>query len=319
MKRWSPLLLSLLLAACSGGPAATEAASPTTTSVPTGSVAGASGSHDKTKEGKFGSKGGGEGKTDPGGSGSATGDDGGNGDGPGGGSGSGPSSGGADRGDDPGEGNGGDGGPVAGHSPRRASFPDAGTFTYAQSGYREFCTASCEREPLPARQDVVQTVRSQGDDAVVITEQNSDDSTIRATTRYRDGMGAVEEVYTRLKYEAFEYEKTYRPNPPVVTVPTDLSVGRTWKGSWQGDVSGDYKGAVVSRETVSVGGRNIDALKIFSVTNFHGEFEGRSDLVAWLDPSTLAVLRSKANVHLKSSFGTYNTKFDTKLLEGPGY
>ncbi|MDQ1605609.1 MAG: hypothetical protein QOE01_3457, partial [Actinomycetota bacterium] len=98
-----------------------------------------------------------------------------------------------------------------------------------------------------------------------------------------------------------------------------LTVGRDWHGSWKGDVSGDYEAAVASAESVTVGGSHIATRKVFSVTNFRGEFQGRADLTAWIDPQTLAVVRAKGIVHLKSSYGGYNTKFEMSLSSGPSY
>lgn len=303
IRMFAVAICALLLAACAGDPG-----SPTTLAGPptTASDAG-SGSDGPSEKG--------------GGSGTGSGDPAGTSEDSGGSSGSSSGrtgGGGADRGDDPGEGN--DGGPVAGHATGGVLYPEGGEYSYEQSGFREFCTASCDREPLPARQRVAQTVqRTIQNGAVVVSEQNSDGGTVRMTTRYQDRAAAVEEVYTRLRYDAFDYEKTYRPDPPVVTLVSRLTVGRTWEGSWRGDVSGHYEAAVVSSETVPVGGRRIDVVKIFSVTEFRGELKGRSDLVAWVDPHTLTVVKSKGVVHLESSLGTYNTKFQTTLLDGPPY
>jgi hypothetical protein len=154
---------------------------------------------------------------------------------------------------------------------------------------------------------------------VIVSEEDSQGGTTRTTTAYRDRVASVQEVYTRVSYDGVNFERTYRPDPPVITLVYPLTVGRDWHGSWKGDVSGDYEAAVASNESVTVGGRHIATRKVFSVTNFRGEFQGRADLTAWIDPQTLAVVRAKGVVHLKSSYGGYNTKFEMILSSGPSY
>jgi hypothetical protein len=201
-----------------------------------------------------------------------------------------------------------------------ALFPAPGDYTYSQSGYREFCNGTCDREDLPDRQVIRSSTRTRSaEGAVVVNEQSSDEGSVRMVTRYEDRAASVLEVYTRLAYRGFEFERTYRPDPPVLQFDADLSVGRHWQGSWRGDVSGDYEAAVVARESVAAAGGTISTLKVFTVTNFRGEFRGRSDITAWLDPETLAVVKTKGLVDLDSDFGSYRTKFTTQLVSAPAY
>jgi hypothetical protein len=39
----------------------------------------------------------------------------------------------------------------------------------------------------------------------------------------------------------------------------------------------------------------------------------------WIDPTTLAVVKTKGLVHVENDFATYGTKFNATLLSGPGY
>jgi hypothetical protein len=103
-----------------------------------------------------------------------------------------------------------------------------------------------------------------------------------------------------------------------VTLEAPMKVGRSWDGSWNGDVSGDYEAAVTDKTSVVTGAGSVEAFKIFSVTNFRGDFQGRAYLTAWVDPDTLQVVKTKGFVKLKSSFGSYATKFETLLQDGPG-
>jgi hypothetical protein len=201
-----------------------------------------------------------------------------------------------------------------------ALYPAAGDYSYAQKGYREFCSGTCDREALPARATTsLRVTGASTNGATVVSEQNAEEGTVRMTTDYKDRDAHVSEVYTRFAYEGFEFEKTYRPDPPVLSLSWPLDVGRHWEGSWDAEVSGDYEAAVAAREPVVVGGETVQALKVFTVTRFRGDFKGRSDLVVWIDPGTLAIVKTKGFVHLESGFGTYNTKFSSQLLSGPRY
>ena len=212
----------------------------------------------------------------------------------------------------------GDGG---GGSKASALYPTSGTYVYAQSGYEEFCTTTCDRQKLPNRQAVTSrlTGRSRGSAVVVTEAQASDSRMMRTTTSYNRKTADITEVYVRFTYSGFTFSQTYRPSPPVASLRFPLTSGDRWQGKWDGQVSGDYKVTVLGRENVSAARRTVQAVKLDTRTNFHGDFEGSANLTVWIDPDTRAILKTAGNLSVSSSFGDYSTGFATALSSGPGY
>lgn len=205
--------------------------------------------------------------------------------------------------------------------PSGSRAPQAGTYTYSQRGFEEFCSAGCDRNKLPRRQRVVISIPQRSSSTVtVVTEARSSGGRVsRSTARYTDAAAFITEVYVRFTYAGYEFEQTYRPNPPVENLRFPLRVGANWSGSWKGKVSGNYSVSVTDKARVSAGGRTVEAFELETSTRFRGDFEGTANATIWVDPRTTAVLRTAGNVHVESGYGSYSTGFATALLSGPGY
>ena len=202
-----------------------------------------------------------------------------------------------------------------------ALFPASGRYVYSQNGYEEFCAATCDRQKLPARQPVTSAVadRSSGS-ALVVTEMRSSGSRLtRTTTRYSRASADITEVYVKFSYGGYEFNQTYRPQPAVESLRFPIVGGDSWSGSWKGAVSGDYQVSVAGKETLTAGGRSVDAVKLQTRTRFRGDFEGTANATVWVDPRTKAIVRTAGNLAVDSNFGSYSTAFSTALVSGPGY
>ena len=320
---FAALAAALVLAACGSSspipesqPEASSAANGSESSK--GGVASKSGNED-TGKGKDGSDGGGS----QGGAGDGADSNGG---GAGGGSGSGSGDQGSSDGSD-GSSNGGGGGTGSGGgtSPRgsggSALFPASGTYIYSQSGYEEFCSGTCDKQKLPRRQSVTSSLTDRGPtSAVVVTEMRSSRGRLtRTTTRYSRASADITEVYIKFTYSGYEFNQTYRPQPPVESLKFPLTEGDKWSGRWSGDVSGDYRASVVGREKVNAGGSSVEAVRLQTTTHFRGDFEGTANATIWVDPRTKAVVRTAGNLSVDSNFGSYSTGFATTLISGRGY
>lgn len=199
-----------------------------------------------------------------------------------------------------------------------ALHPAAGRYVYSQTGYERFCqAATCDQQPLPARQPIVVTVQQPG---VVVSEiRASDNRIVRTTTVFSRKDARVTHVYARFSYEGFSFENSYEPRPPVVSLRFPLKEGARWSGSWEDSTSGDYSVDVLGREGLEVNGAAVQAYKLATVTNFRGEFSGSSKALVWVDPATKAVVKTSGKLDLRSSFGRYVTEFNNMLRSGPGY
>jgi hypothetical protein len=214
------------------------------------------------------------------------------------------SSGGSDPGSAPGD--------DAGREPE----PQSGRYVYAQQGWEEFCSGTCQRGALPPTQPIdAQVMRTHGGITLVTDARSSRNRSIR-TTAYLS-RGALDITRVELRYRGFS--NTYQPSPPVRSLRLPLSVGASWSGSWEAETSGDYSMTVVDRERLEVDGRMVKTFKLDTVTTFRGEFRGRMVATVWVDPGSAMTIRSHGKVNVSTSIGSFASKFDTMLLRGPGY
>ena len=203
-----------------------------------------------------------------------------------------------------------------------AWYPANGVYTYGQSGWEEFCdTSGCERQDLPPTQDVKTTHKSRSNDVVVVvTEAEASDSRfVRTTTRHTRNGAFVTDVYLKFDYEGVSFNNSYQPDPPVETLRLPLRSGMAWSGRWEDKTSGDYRIRIGPQEQLSVGGRSVQALRVETTTHFRGEFEGTAEVTIWIDPATLAPVKTQGRLDVDSFFGAYRSAFKATLRSAPGY
>lgn len=203
------------------------------------------------------------------------------------------------------------------------NYPSAGSYTFAQSGYEEFCDTAgrCDKERLPGRQPVKLTYKSRSDSsAVVVSEQKASRSRVSRTwTKFTPSGAHITKVYVRFEYSGFTFERTYVPQPAVEAFRFPLRPGTSWNGRWRASTSGSYRARVGERREVQVGERTVTAYPVQTVTEFRGDFEGKSRITTYVDPRTKAIVAADGILNVTSQFGRYTTVFETKLLDGPGY
>jgi hypothetical protein len=203
-----------------------------------------------------------------------------------------------------------------------AFAPAPGTYIYNQTGYEEFCDASsCDRKDLPPTQEVATTHKERSSRAiVVVTEAESSDRRFtRTTTRHTREHALVTNVQIRFNYQGFNFNNSYQPEPPVESVRYPLREGSSWSGSWEDSTSGTYSISVGAPRSVTVGNATVQGWPVRSRTTFTGEFEGRADVVTWIDPATAAVVKIAGEIDVESVFGSYRSEFSATLRSGPSY
>ena len=211
----------------------------------------------------------------------------------------------------------------SGSGPRTASTnsgapqPRSGRYTYAQSGWEEFCAGTCRRDDLPPSAAIDSEVSSAGAGRLrVISESRSSEDRSMRTTSFVS-RAVIELTELELNYGSFS--NTYRPSPPVRSLELPLSVGRSWSSSWEADTSGTYSAEVLGREELVVGDRKIDTFKLDTLTRFRGDFSGTLSSVVWVDPDTGTTVRTHGKARIETNYGRFNSNFDTTLIDGPGY
>lgn len=203
-----------------------------------------------------------------------------------------------------------------------AFAPAAGTYVYDQNGYEEFCDASsCDREDLPPTQDVATThEKRSANEVVVVTEAQASDSRFtKTTTRHTRARALITNVQIRFNYQGFRFNNSYQPEPPIEAVRYPLQEGSSWSGSWEDSTSGRYSIEVGAKRSVMVGNATVQAFPVRTRTTFSGEFEGRADVVTWIDPATAAIVKLEGEIRVQSVFGRYGSEFSASLRSAPGY
>ena len=195
--------------------------------------------------------------------------------------------------------------------------PRSGRYVYAQSGWEEFCTGTCQRSDLPSSAEIDTDVAPVGSGMLrVITEsRSSEDRSMRATSFV--SRSVVELAELELTYGRFS--NTYKPDPPVRSLELPLEVGNSWSSSWEADTSGTYSAEILGREVLVVGDRRIETFKVDTLTRFRGDFRGTMASVVWVDPETATSIRTHGKARIETDYGRFNSKFDTTLIDGPGY
>jgi hypothetical protein len=201
------------------------------------------------------------------------------------------------------------------------AHPTKGHYAYDQSGWEEFCQATCDRDTLPDTQPVSVRLDRAEDGSVTVTVEArpSKERTARTTAQYTDSSALVTDVYTSYEYAGFEFSTAYQPDPPVPSLLFPLRVGKQWSAKWEAETSGEYHAAIVGREVVATATGDVDAYKIDTEMDFRGEFDGSAVVTLWIDPESLSVVMSEGRLEASSRYGDYRTKFETVLRSGPGY
>ena len=204
-----------------------------------------------------------------------------------------------------------------------SAYPAAGSYSFAQSGYEEFCDSAgrCDKEPLPSRQPTKVSYESRtGSSAMVVSEQEASNSRVARTwTKFTPSGAHITKLYVRFVYSGFRFERTYVPEPAVEALRFPFTSGESWSGSWKASTSGTYDVQVGDRGQMKVGGKTITVYPVDTTTTFKGDFEGKSRITAYFDVDTKAIVATDGVLNVTSQFGRYTTVFETKLASGPGY
>lgn len=213
-----------------------------------------------------------------------------------------------------------DGGRAPAPQPVRI-HPPQGAYAFAQRGFEAVCRAgACSRRDLPPRQDLtLRVARRDEGTALVVQEMTSGDWYTRTHMRFGRHRTHVLEVHVEVQFGAVTFAETYRPQPPVEALRWPLRPGARWSGSWSAGTSGDYRVDVIEQERVRVGGAAVDAIKIETATTFRGDFSGKADILAWIDPIRRVVVKTAGRLDLRSRYGDYHSSFVSRLRRGPGY
>lgn len=196
---------------------------------------------------------------------------------------------------------------------RSSGYMAAGEYVYDQDGFERFCNGpSCSKQQLPDTATISASYEGgSGSDATIVTEsRSSEQQTVTTTTRHTQGAASITKVVIDFSYSGFSFSQTYEPKPAIESLSFPLEVGKSWRGRWKAQTSGDYR--------MKVTGVSDGVYRIETVMNFKGDFSGRAQATVWVDGRTRAIVRTDGEVAVASGFGTYQSDFRTTLRSAPG-
>jgi hypothetical protein len=213
-----------------------------------------------------------------------------------------------------------------GSSPRGSSalsLPQAGSYSYVQTGWEELCQAArCDRSDLPPNQTVDIAYRTRSAERGIFTSEtrNAGSRTQTLTYDVRDDRAFITALESTFSTGSFRFRSEIVPQPPVVAAVFPLRVGKSWSGRWEdrnGNVDGSYRFEVVGRDRASVDGRTEDVVAIDVKPDLSGDFEGVNEMRMWIVPRDLTIAATKGFVDIDSQYGTYRSRFTTSYRSGP--
>lgn len=163
-----------------------------------------------------------------------------------------------------------------GRAPRA---PKAGTYAYETRGKRVLISDKYESTPLAPQTETVITQARREDGSICFASQR----------RYARDFGdtatlvaAGQSVYlTQLRFQVGGYIKTVVPKPPALVASRSKL---DWSGRFRGRTSGTYRGEIVGRKRMRVGGKSVRAVGVVTRTTYRGEIKGSQLSTTWFSP-----------------------------------
>jgi hypothetical protein len=214
--------------------------------------------------------------------------------------------------------------PAAAKSPssQAPAFPQAGTYTYKQSGYEDFCQGqACTRDNLPPTMttSIRYRKRSKSGGTIVLSSKPSSHRTDRVTIVFDSKDAGVTQVVSQFSVPPLQSTSAFSPNPPMQVLRFPLQSGMQWSGSWSGNTSGKYTVHVLGTSHMTVGGRSVTAYRIARTLDLSGDVQGHDAVTQWFDPATGIVVKSIDNATFQNQYGSYRSKSTTELSSGGPY
>jgi hypothetical protein len=200
------------------------------------------------------------------------------------------------------------GGPAVGARP---GVPRAGVYTYRQSGTErgEAGPVGITRD-LPEEARYVVTPTPEGfEEELSLSEEHIEGVRFRMTP---EGSRAVWRR-TDVTFVGIGRDDRRELRPPPLHMPRRPAVGRTWSGRYvAGELPIAYRGEVLRREAVVVGGRRLPAVVVRTVSDTGGAHPGRRTDTFWWSPTLALPLRWTIDMEIRGTV-SLDTTADLRL------
>jgi hypothetical protein len=162
--------------------------------------------------------------------------------------------------------------------------------------------ASSRKYPAESTLEVKAGSTAQRRTVVVRYSPERDDT---VTGDFSGGAVRLLRSVARVAVGAYEQKTEFAPTPPIVLLPTDPAVAKTFSGRFDGERSGSYSGKVLRRERVVVGTVPVDAVVVEERVTFSGDVAGTVKTVTWWDPARRLPVKQKTDMTVTASGATY--------------
>ena len=192
----------------------------------------------------------------------------------------------------------------------------AGTYSFATSGQTKISGAVDRTYNLPPRTTLAVRAASGSVQRAVRDMRDRNGNGSMTETRVRaasDGLH-LEYLKNTSKFAGVTDVREFTPNPAPLILRTGAPNGDRLSFTLEGsDVRVATTVDVLRRESISIGGRSIQAIVIRIVSQFSGDVNGTSDATNWLRPTDGLLLREVSRSDVRAGFTRVQTNYTAKL------
>lgn len=188
----------------------------------------------------------------------------------------------------------------------------AGVYSYATSGQTQLTGAIKRTYGMPPTTTLTVDPGSGGAQRSVRDFRDEDGNGRVTEMRIRSAANGFYLEYLRntTKIAGVTDVRTFQPNPPPLILRAGAPNGDHLTFTIEGSgVTAMSEVDVLRRETITIGGKSLQAIVIRIHTTFSGDVEGEETATNWLRPSDGLLLRDQSNATVDAGFTTVKTNY----------
>lgn len=183
--------------------------------------------------------------------------------------------------------------------------PEEGVYSWATDGWEE--AAGIRREFPEESQRII--TASDGDS----WKQHhyfSEEREIWSEFVRTDAGAHVASQRNRAKFGPVTNDSTVTFDPPMLVGPSDLEVGATWNGTWEGKTSGSYSARISGHGEMNIDGKIVEVYEFDYRMELRGELDGTVIAKVRLAPKYALTVYEHYTQDLQSDKGRYRADWE---------
>jgi hypothetical protein len=198
------------------------------------------------------------------------------------------------------------------HTETRAPYidrPAEGVYTWKIEGYEQIPGL---RRDLPERSNRV--ITHYGNGGFVLHHTFSEQRETWNWAAIEPQGVVVKKSRNRVDFGPFTADRTIHFDPPMLVGPTPYELGETWRGSWSGKTSGDYRGRTFDHTHMTIGGKRVEVWATELILQLRGEVEGEALYRNWVAPEYGLVVKQYEKTSARSGPGEYRSEWIGEVM-----